>query len=161
MVRYHEIITLADLIEKLDPEPYIFTGHYWGLESPELRKQLKFHCEFTHDDLSVIADWQSGPFQVRIPLRDNPLHGAIVQLFVREFGNVPGQLTFSDGDVIFAGSNEVVVIFAHICFDERNVIIVSGTFELNGLRFAYTLNGSRDSGPASVANVYPLKKQAR
>lgn len=151
---------LADVIEHLEPDPYTFGGHYWSERAQEFQKPLQFRCEFTHDTQAIVADGPEGSFEMRIPFEGSPPRRPSVQLFIRGFGHTKGELTFSDGNALFVGRNEHATIFAHICFDERGAIAVVGTFESKGERILYSLNGSLDKGPASIANVRSLAKRA-
>ena len=155
MSRLSPIRTFADLIERLEPDPYVFFGHYWLESQPEHRKEIKFDCEFTNDTQAVVASWDHSNFELRILFA-----GASAQLFVRGLGYINGRVLFADRNVLLSARNDVAAVFGHIFFEDDAVIHVAGTFEANRERFVYALSGSLATGPASLANVRALAKRA-
>ena len=159
MTRLRDITILANLIERLEPEPYVFDGYCWLESTPNALQPLKFNCEFTHDGEALVADWNRGPFEIRIPFRKSSLHRAVAELFIQGFGHMRGQLSFVGSQVLYYGSAELATLFAHICFEESGVVNVVGTYELNGLRHLFSISGGIAPGPAAVANVQSIARR--
>jgi hypothetical protein len=160
MTLFRGIGMLADLIEQLDPEPYSFSGHYWSEQTPEIQKRIEFKCEFTNDGQAVVVDWRESSFELRIPFGGGTPHSAVLQLFVRGYGHMRGQIHFVDGNVVLSCRNELATVFGHACFDERKIITVVGTFEQKEERCVYSLNGGMNQGSDSLANVRSIAKRA-
>lgn len=150
----------ADLIERLDSEPYSFGGHYWAELQPDDRKRLEFKCEFTNDSQAVVATWDQAAFELRILFAGGATDRARAELFIRGFGQINGDVVFADGNVLFTGRSELATVFAAASFSEGNRLSLTGTFESAGKRLLYSLVGGIDAGPASIANVRSIAKRA-
>ncbi|HEY8097978.1 MAG TPA: hypothetical protein VIE65_18115 [Methylobacter sp.] len=158
MTGFRKIASIANVIEHLDPEPYSFNGHCWLESKPEARTSIEFECEFMYDAQALVADWPRSTYELRIPFQSCTFQGAIGELFIRGFGQVSGQIIFADGHVLFGGSNEIVKLFAHVCFEENNIVSLAGTYELNGNRHLFSIRGGKNPGSASIANLQSNSK---
>lgn len=159
MTRMRDITMLVDLIDRIEPDPYIFDGYYWRESTRNAQQSLKFTCEFTHDEEALVVDWNREPFELRIPFRKSYLHGAVAELFIKGFGHMRGHLSFVRGQVLFYVSAELATLFAHICFEQNGVVNVAGTYTLNGIHHLFSIRGGVDTGPATVANVQSIARR--
>jgi hypothetical protein len=162
--------TLSDFIDGLEAEPYYFVGSYWTSDvlAPH-PMPFEFDCEFTHNDSGVFVEGlyraHSGapqhPFQLRLPFKGVTPHAVSSELESPAIGLAVGSLMFVSGAATFLGRSKQAILSAHVTVEERGIITLVGTLELQGKQYGYKLKGAVASYRATLANVVGIRAPKR
>lgn len=159
---------LADLIELLESEPYVFVGSRLSADRDSSQPHpIECHCEFTRDHEAVVAEGTYRPlhgavepFRIRLLFETQVPYAASVELTTPRLPGLNGMVLFSGRHASFIGRVHSEALSAEIT-TESNCLSLVGSLTLDHHYFAYSLRGAPASSRATLSNVVGIKAPRR